>query len=297
MNAAVRPPFFILCPLRSFSSLVCGMLGQHPDFLGLPELNLFLDDYVSDLHRKLRRRGRAHATNGVLRALAELQFGGQSEANVDEAQHWLNEADRSCQDVCDHIIALASPKAIIDKSPATVMKPEHLDRMYEMYPDAFFLHLTRHPRPTCKSMIDLVSRNSEWGGKFDSERMDPENVWLQAHTNIVEFCSSLPLGQSMRIQGEQLLSNLEIYLPQIFEWLEARTDAEALEEVMHPERSPFACEGPPNAKYGNDPNFLANPALRRGQVKTSTLEGPLDWNPEAEFRPETLKLAREFGYQ
>ena len=35
-------PLFILCPGRSFSSVVASMIGQHPDAYGLPELNLFL---------------------------------------------------------------------------------------------------------------------------------------------------------------------------------------------------------------------------------------------------------------
>ena len=30
--------------MRSYSSLVCGMLGQHPSLFGLPEVNLFAAD-------------------------------------------------------------------------------------------------------------------------------------------------------------------------------------------------------------------------------------------------------------
>lgn len=33
-------PLFILAPPRSFTSVVCAMIGQHPDMCGLPEVNL-----------------------------------------------------------------------------------------------------------------------------------------------------------------------------------------------------------------------------------------------------------------
>jgi hypothetical protein len=34
-------PLFILAPPRSFTSVICGMIGQHPQMYGLPEVNLF----------------------------------------------------------------------------------------------------------------------------------------------------------------------------------------------------------------------------------------------------------------
>ena len=65
-------PLFILCPLRSYSSLVCMMLGQHPEMYGLLELNLFLEDSLGDLVRRHQSQ-RPHAIHGLLRTLAQLQ--------------------------------------------------------------------------------------------------------------------------------------------------------------------------------------------------------------------------------
>ena len=52
-ESALQPaaPLVILCPARSFSSVVCAMLGQHPQTYGLPELHLFITDTVDDLLR------------------------------------------------------------------------------------------------------------------------------------------------------------------------------------------------------------------------------------------------------
>jgi len=145
-------------------------------------------------------------------------------------------------------------------------------------------------------MLELLGRNEEWQGTFKADRVDAERVWFRAHQNVVDFARTLPDGQCMRIKGEELLSYPEIYLPQIAEWLDIRTDDEAIEAMMHPEQSPYACFGPENAKYGNDPNFLENAVLRRGMVSEPTLIGGIDWAGGRTFSAETQKLAREFGY-
>src|SRR5262249_46194462 len=99
-------PVFILCPIRSFSSVACAMLGQHPELYAFPELRLFNADTVEGVMRFFervlgdtapeledprevvlvrhvrffadrRRQGLAvppALPEGLLRALAELQF-------------------------------------------------------------------------------------------------------------------------------------------------------------------------------------------------------------------------------
>lgn len=291
-------PLIILCPLRSFSSVVCGMLGQHPEMYGMPELNLFLEDNLGALLQR-HQRTRPFAVHGLLRALAQLHDGQQTETTVRRAQHWLNaRLSWSTQQVFAYLADLVAPRMLIDKSPATVMSPHSLQIAHRICCNASYLHLTRHPRTTGKSILDLVQRNHEWNGPADPERVDPERLWSIAHRNIVAFTRTLPLGQHMRIKGEDLLSALDIYLPQIAEWLGVRTDPDAIEAMKHPETSPYACLGPANARMGNDPNFLKDPRLRPARAQEQPrLEGELDWHPGGCFSPATLKLAREFGYQ
>ena len=100
----------------------------------------------------------------------------------------------------------------------------------------------------------------------------------------------------MRLRGEDLLSEPRIYVRQIAEWLGLRTDDEATEAMLHPENSPFACYGPANAKFGNDPNFLEKPALR----PYSYTPRPLTWEPEPGRPVEVSEMVRvyamQFGY-
>ena len=67
---------------------------------------------------------------------------------------------------------------------------------------------------------------------------------------------------------------------------------------MHPERSPFACFGPLDALFGNDPNFLSGPTFRPHKVKVplarpSRCRGA---RTAQGLKPEVVALAREFGY-
>ena len=60
------PPLFILCPGRSFSSVVCGMIGSHPEMFALPELNLFCADTVGELLEMASRPGKRNIRHGLL---------------------------------------------------------------------------------------------------------------------------------------------------------------------------------------------------------------------------------------
>lgn len=297
LNRAPVPPLFILCPPRSFSSLACAMLGQHPELYGMPELNLFFESTLGATVDRHQSTGRPHGLHGLLRALAQLHDGEQGEEAVRRARAWVEQhRGWTTRRVFDHLSELIAPRALVDKSPGMVLSPRFLERILDLFPDASFLHLTRHPRATGQSLVKLVERE-DWVGPMRRERLEPERIWREAHANVVAFARRLPEGQCMRLKGEALLSDPHLYLPQICQWLGVRDDAAAIAAMLHPEASPFACPGPPSAPYGNDPNFLDSPALRPGAVTEPRLAGDLEWAPGQQFTPATVKLAKEFGYR
>lgn len=290
-----KQPLIMLCTMRSFSSVVCGMIGQHPEMYGLPEVNLFIADTVSellDIHKT-----RTHGMHGILRALAQIHDGAQTDETVEGARDWLHQhEDWTTKQVFDHILAAIEPLMAVDKSPRTALQPAFMQRAYEMYPDALFLHLTRHPRSMGNSLVANLKRNQEWGGTFRNDNVDPEQIWLRCQENIFDFTQSLPEGQCMHIKGEELLSQPELYLPQIAEWLDIDTGNESIEAMLHPETSPYANLGPEDARLGNDPEFLENPQLRQSKVSQVSLAGELEWAPQQEFSKRTIKLAKQVGY-
>lgn len=281
-------PLFIVAPPRSFTSVVGGMLGQHPQAYGLPEVNLSAGDHLGD---NFDLDGRVAPNSGLLRLLAQLQGGAQTDDTVIEARHWVSRRLHwPTAKAFDHLQGLIGPKVMVEKSPRTTMKIDSLRRMARLFPKARFLHLTRHPRTTGKSMIDLVG---------SAEFAAPEKVWLTSQSNIVELSQELPFEQYMRIKGETLLSRPQFYLGQICEWLGLDKSAEAIEAMLHPENSPYAMIGPATAPFGNDPNFLQGPKLdfeRLARIKEPSLYEPLEWGQGEAFSAPVIKLARQFGY-
>ena len=152
-------PLIILSPPRSFSSVVSTMLGEHPEMYGFPELHLFVGDTVRqviDLERK-HKGGKSHAgPPGLLRSLAQLHDGVQTTGTAIRAAAWLLErADWSTKAMLEYLFQKVSPRIALEKSPPTSIRPQYLERAFAYFPDAFFLHLTRHPLPNRSSLIEF----------------------------------------------------------------------------------------------------------------------------------------------
>lgn len=295
-------PLFILCPGRSFSSVVSTVIGQHPQCYGLPELNLFLGATIGEAWKNDATRG-GYPMQGLKRTIAEVNYGAQTDETVDAAIAWIREReDWTARQMMDHIQEKVGDRILVDKSPANVVHPRVLGGVVKAFPNANYLQLMRHPRTRGKSQM------KHWE-KTQSRRMmdgtakpppDAEFKWQGTHAMISTLGSKLALGQLIWIRGEDLMRDLRFYLPQICEWLGIGCDAAAMERMLKPEESPYACLGPTKAKYGANTDFLKEPSLdfeRLAGIPEPSLDGPLDWAPEAQFSDATRRRAHRFGYR
>lgn len=303
-------PLFILAPPRSFTSVMCGMIGQHPEMYALPEVNLFAADDYEGLGRLYSRRpGFRH---GLLRAIAELGLGGQTEENINVARKWLEEhSEVSSADIYNDLVDWASPRRLVDKSPIYVYSAETLQRIKRAFPGAYFMHLTRHPRATCDSILKLRDVVKEGMDKmrvgekaralvkkrYDNiaQIEDPDSLWLQPHARIIELLEDIADERQMRIKGEDFMTNPDDFLVRIAEWLGISTDKDAIAAMKHPENSPFACYGPKNAKFGNDPSYLESPGLREYVPREYSLQ-PLEGDPDSALSEDLMQCAMYFEY-
>jgi hypothetical protein len=305
-------PIFILAPPRSFTSVICGVLGQHPDIFGVPELNLFraetIKEYLSG-RPKQKKKGKGSPFrfvrhDGTLRTVAQLYAGEQTLDSVELAYRWLHvRSQRSTASVFRELCEKVNPLALLDKSPGYVRRRAYMDRIWDTFPQARFIHLLRHPRGVCESIMTAQSGpiSALFVGAVDDEGeapvIDPQGGWVDAHVNIMGFLGKIPQHQWMRVRGEDFLQNIELRAAEICRWLGIDDSAGALEAMKYPERSPFACIGPGTARLGGDPNFLEAPQLRPYRAKTLSLEGALSWRPDGRgFNPDVKALARSFGY-
>ncbi len=292
-------PLFILCPGRSFSSIACMTIGQHPQLYGLPETYLASAASVHEWFVFTSRPSHRHLRHGLLRIIAQLHHGAQTQDTVLEARRWLQQQRDWRTDKLYHYLAgRIAPQRLVDKSP-TQGKLQNLERLHQAFPGAYFLHLTRHPRSTGNSFYRVKFAKAKQQGQLALDKLADkvEWYWVRGHRSILEFTARLPPGQVMRLQGENLLAEPNTYFLQIAEWLEIRTDTKAIEAMMHPEASPYAHVGPPGARYGNNRGFLENPHFKEGLPPPAKLVGPMEWSPEqSNFSPETLRIARQLGY-
>jgi hypothetical protein len=279
---ALADPLIILTLTRSYSTLVCAMLGRHPQMYGLPETCLFACD-------TLREWWETFGADGLLRAVAQIVFGNQNEVTIERARHWLWQRLRwNTGDVLWELAQRVHPLILVEKTPITVARVEHMQRALAACPSARFLHLVRHPLGFSQSVLKFLERTNR-------PFRDPQVRWHKAHSNIRAFLATIPSEQQMRVRGEDLLADPDHHLREIAEWIGLRSDPEAIEEMKHPERSPFASFGPRNAPMGGDPNFFQQPTLRASKVNVQSLEGPLPWRKDG-FSKEVRELACQFGY-
>jgi hypothetical protein len=292
------------------------MLGQHPELYGLPETSLLCAETVEQW---VSICGTANfpMSHGLLRSIAELIYGEQSEANIQRAWGWLRRRNHCTTGYILELLAeRVGSKLLVEKSPSVVYSAESLGRTHEMFPRARYLHLVRHPRGHCESVMKHIRKAREEGpvpgwllrlgsfsltsrpiGTTQQRPLDPQYGWFVLHTNISAFLSSVAPENKMRIRGEDLLLFPNQSLRVVVEWLGVRSDDKVLEEMMHPECWAYAKLGPANARFGMDRFFLEEPMLRPGRAELLSLDGPLSWRTDGTgFAPHVKRLAVEFGY-
>jgi hypothetical protein len=306
------------------------MLGQHPEMFGLPELHLFSARSVSHWLRESDFVS-FNMRDGLLRTIALLFYGAQTEDAVECARGWiLRRSHCTTGMILEEIEDAVKPKRLVEKSPSIVYRVEYMLRAFRMFPRARFIHLTRHPVGQGESvmkafqtiraavggapywMLNLISygywpktararREAAALGYHEdgntSYDVDPQRAWYALNCNIREFLSMVPRSQQIQIRGEEVLQRADQSLAMIADWLEIRSDGDALDRMKHPEHSPFSSMGPANAPLGNDGLFLANPVLRPERVRDQCIEGVVPWRDDGrEFLPEVRELTRSFGY-
>lgn len=315
----MKDPLIILSPPRSFSSVISTMIGEHPEIYGFPELHLFSGKTLEDIISREEKAGNP-APPGLIRTLAQEHDGVQNSRSIIKAIAWLTQRRHwPTKKLFDYLLNLVDPLMGLEKSPETAGKVKFLERSYLWFPRAYYLHLTRHPLSTRKSLQEFYQHKKRKKTKITAKyEVDGLIIWYMMHKNIINFTRTLPVGQFMRIKGENLLSEPDLYLPQIVQWMGLRTDIEAIDAMKHPERSPYAYVGPAPVRGGNDPKFMRSPKLREGKVKEPSLrkffaENKWQWASqlyreilaeagfslvtEDEMATEIMRLANLLGYE
>ncbi len=296
------PPVFILAPARSYSTVTTALLAGHPGVYGFPELMLFAARTVGDLLDRtltgpnLNPVYVAARLSGIYRAVAAVHEESQSDAAIHRAVDWLRAGQEwATTDLMNHLLDLVQPRIGLEKSPETIATDESLTACLTAYPAARYIHLTRHPVTTQRSMQETHQATLRQPLPPRQLAATCASAWYLGHARVMRSLARLPGQQWMHVRAEDLLSHPRRWLPSILEWLELDSGADIITAMLATEKWRFSGTGPSSRLFGGDPKFIRSPALR-----PVTAPGPVHFDPRWELHPEMCRrmteLANDLGY-
>ncbi|WP_162932252.1 sulfotransferase [Solimonas sp. K1W22B-7] len=298
--AETQTPVWLLGAPFSGLTWLAGVLGTHPQLYATPQLHLTLADDVDGLLDIFATSQGEHG-HGLLRTVAEVACGGQTDAGVAAARGWLEQRRKlKVSALLAELAARVAPRRLVIPDAETALRPYELLRLLRLAPDAPLVQLVRHPYTQGRLM-------SAWGVERlfvpmdykdysqDPPQVEPQIPWLRAQMNLDRAAGYARLR---RITAEDLDRDFLDTLAGLCQWLGVDADPVTLELMADPGRWPYAGLGPAEAPGGLEPDVLMDwPAGLGAQAPAGSLENPLPWRDDgAAFDPQVQKLARGYGY-
>ena len=269
------------------------MLGQHPALYASAELECFTGDTVADC-LAYAERVPVVTLHGLLRTVAQLHLGEQTDSTIMAARRWLEARQHwSGAKLVSWLEARIRPLRLIEKSPIHVLRWPALQRLAAVCANQPAVHLSRHPLSAVRSLMAAYSHRGQ--------PLSPSQAlscWVQGHRQCLRYSAELAQAPTLLLHSEELLSAPEAALQRVCAHLGLDSNPASVAAMLHPERSPYACLGPKLAPTGNDPNWMRSPVLRR---RVSATPPPLRqlWDLDdvpADLVMVALHLGWKLGY-
>lgn len=202
-SGALSPPFFVVGPVRSGTTLLRLMLGHHPGICRCEEFEF------------------------VAGALAKSESWPDLEAYRNELNHRLDVRISELGDIPDapsfpelarrllELLARADGKKLYG---ATVHN--HFDHLIRVWPNAKFIYLRRDPRDVARSCVGMGWAGNAWAGT---------PIWIAAHSAWMRLAAAVPAQRRLEVAYEDLVRDAEAELTRICRFLDVAYDARMLE--------------------------------------------------------------------
>lgn len=302
--AETPAPIFILAAPFSGASWLAGVLGQHPQLYALPQIFPLMADSVGELLEVFGLSQLGHG-DGLRRAIAELECGGQNDAQIAAADHWLDaRRDWPVAQLLAALAAAAAPRRLVIPDAEAPLRPQELRRLAAAVPDARWLHLTRHPwTQGCRFGAWLAERLFVPVDFRDHAVQppvpEPQLPWLRANRNLDLARAALLPGQGRRLASEDFEQDFDAAIAALCDGLALPHDAWLRAAMARPEDWRFAAPGPASAPGGLEAEVWAEfaPSVE-ALAESPQLQGSLPWRHDGTlFAPEILALADSYGYR
>src|SRR5271167_2887944 len=115
LHGRFSEPVIILALPRSYSSLACAMVGQHPQMFDLLETQLLEVETIAEWWEQY---GDTHDSEGLTRSVAGVLSGHQTRNDIQRARIWLWQRRRwGTTDVARLLAGKLFPLALVEKTP------------------------------------------------------------------------------------------------------------------------------------------------------------------------------------
>ena len=269
---------FLHSPGRSGSTLLRTMLAGHPELFAPPELELLLfPDMQTRYYGLLQGWADLHGLHAAVSALWHCS----PEESAEKIQRWHDE-NLTTFEVFRLLLEKVRPRILVDKTPSSAAVESALIRCEAWFQDARYIHLVRHPLASIRSW-----KSSHFEQVLHAPpRSAAEVNWLLSHQNILKLLGHLGDDRLIQIRYEDLVTEPEPTMRRLADFLGVDYQASFLDPYSG-ERMTKSASG----RIGGDKKFhLRRTIDRRAAESARRMPG------DGELLPETIELARTFGY-
>ncbi|MGB7414874.1 MAG: alpha/beta fold hydrolase, partial [Thermosynechococcaceae cyanobacterium] len=238
---------FILSSPRSGSTLLRVMLAGHPHLLSTPELHLLPFETMAERAKDLSLSNLGEGLQKVLMDLKGLGLKASQSLIQDLVQRSL-----PIQNVYAMLQDLAGSRLLIDKSPTYAMSLETLGRAEEIFTDAKYIHLVRHPYAMIESFVRMRMDKLIGSGDSNPYRV-AEKIWTRSNQNVLQFAQTLGSDRHHLVHYEDLVNEPQKVMRSICTFLGVPFDP----SVLQPYEGQRMTDGLHQQSLSlGDPNFL-----------------------------------------
>lgn len=254
----IPTPVILLGPPGGDIARVAGGLGRQAGMLALPELRIFGADTVGQT-LALHARAEDRAGDGLLRAIAYLRFGAQTEDAVDAAEAWLQRrAEWPVTDLVDWLLNHSGGRHLLFHEPHAALRIDDIERILKALPDALLVQLVEPVASFCarvhRDMHGRLFNPPEalhHVGTYPT--LAPSLMWFRVHDTLLRLRRDHDALRWRSLRADLARERPERVLDPLLAELGGRFDPGAATAL------PFAGPGPRNAPLGDDSGYLNDP--------------------------------------
>ncbi|PHS73643.1 MAG: hypothetical protein COB22_00080 [Cycloclasticus sp.] len=219
---------FILSPPRSGSTLLRVMLAGNNLLFSPPELHLA--GYANMTERKEKLvNSQEFRTEGLIRTIMQLDH-----CNVNDAKSLVQQHEKlgtSTQQFYALLQHRTPHQLLIDKTPSYSLVQSTLQCIDDIFDNAIFIHLTRHPYGMIRS-FEEAHLDQLWfpyitGKEINEKHQNPyqaselgELIWLSINRNINHFLAQIPNKRKYHLRYEDTVHSPQQEMIKLCEFLD-----------------------------------------------------------------------------